>query len=161
MRSVLQLHRWDLFRLATFFNHFFKQRHFKLRVLWGYMVYPRFIIKNCQPFPPPAQLWLWCLLTPLLLWLPDPERSRRRRRSRSRPESLPPGGADIAAGLTAAAGTAPPGLIKFQTLNIMRFSFLNLVGFFEAKKWNPKTSETKDTAKELAVDRGSEASQVD
>jgi len=31
--------------------------------------------------------------------------------------------------------------------------------FFEAKERNPKTSETKDIARELAVDRGS-ASQV-
>lgn len=158
MWSVLTLHRWGLFRLATFFNQFFKQSNWKFRVRLRYglsKVYPTFI-KSGQSFPPPAQLRLWCFLEPFLSRLGDPERSRCRRRRPPRwLRSRSAGGADIAAGLTAAAGTDPPWLIKFENLFFLICFFL----FFEAKERNPKTSETKDIARELAVDRGS-ASQV-
>ena len=158
MWSVLTLHRWGLFRLATFFNQFFKQSNWKFRVRLRYglsKVYPTFIkvashSHHQLSYDYGASLSLSCPG-----W-ENPERSRCRRRRPPRwLRSRSAGGADIAAGLTAAAGTDPPWLIKFENLFFLICFFL----FFEAKERNPKTSETKDIARELAVDRGS-ASQV-
>lgn len=102
-------------------------------------VYPTFI-KSGQSFPPPAQLRLWCFLEPFLSRLGDPERSRCRRRRPPRwLRSRSAGGADIAAGLTAAAGTDPPWLIKFENL----FFLICFFYFSRLKKETPKLQKQK------------------